>query len=142
MANLNYNLAVIGGKLTRDIELKKTNSGKSVCQFTVAINRPSVNKDGEQKADFIDCVAWNNTAEFISKFFHRGSGIVVTGKLQKRSWTDKDGNDRYTTEIIADRADFVDSKYESPKIEIEEDRPHISDERAEERNQPQEDLPF
>lgn len=135
MANLNYNKAIIGGKVTRDIELKAMPSGHSVCNFTVAINRPTVNKDGEQKADFIDCVAWGKTADFISKFFHKGSGIMVDGKLQKRSWTDKEGKDRYTTEIIVDTATFVDSKYESPTIEETkpEDKKYIND---------TEDLPF
>lgn len=135
MANLNYNKAIIGGKVTRDIELKAMPSGHSVCNFTVAINRPTTNKDGEQKADFIDCVAWGKTADFISKYFHKGSGIMVDGKLQKRSWTDKEGNDRYTTEIIVDTATFVDSKHESTTIEETkpDDKKYIND---------TEDLPF
>lgn len=111
MANLNYNKAMIGGKLTADPELKTTPSGTSVTQFSVAVNRRS--KEGEQQADFINCVAWKNTAEFITKYFRKGGSIFITGRIQTRTWQDQSGSKRYATEVIVEQADFVDSKGES-----------------------------
>lgn len=112
MANLNFNKAIIGGRLTADVELKMTPSGVSVCTFSVAVNR-KVAKDAEQKTDFINCVAWRNTAEFISKYFKKGSSILVVGNIQNRSWQDNNGNKKYATEVIVDEVHFVDSKSES-----------------------------
>lgn len=111
MANFNFNKAILGGKLTADPELKTTPNGTSVTQFSVAINRKS--KDGEQQADFINCVAWKNTAEFITKYFRKGSSISITGRIQTRSWKDQNGNTRYATEVVVEEAGFVDSKNES-----------------------------
>lgn len=111
MANLNLNKVILGGKLTADAELKSTNSGTSVTQFTIAVNRRG--KDGEQSADFITCVAWKGTAEFITRYFRKGSSICVVGRIQTRSWKDQDGNNRYATEVVVDEAMFVDSKGES-----------------------------
>ena len=99
----------IMGRLTRDPELRRTNSGKAVASFTVAVDRDF--SQGDQKeTDFIDCVAWQNTGEFVSKYFQKGSMIVVSGRLQIRSWTDKDGNKRRTAEVVADNVYFGDSK--------------------------------
>lgn len=99
----------IMGRLTRDPELRRTNSGKAVASFTVAVDRDF--SQGDQKeTDFIDCVAWKNTGEFVSKYFQKGSMIVVSGRLQIRSWTDKDGNKRRTAEVVADNAYFGGSK--------------------------------
>lgn len=109
MANFNYNKVILGGRLTSDPELKTTQSGTAVTTFSVAVNR-KVGKDQEQKTDFITCVAWRNTAEFIARYFHKGSCICVTGSLQQRQWQDKDGNKRYATEVIVDEANFVDGK--------------------------------
>lgn len=106
MANLNINKSVIGGRLTADVELKTTPSGVSVCSFTVAVTR----KSNREKTDFINCVAWRNTAEFISRYFGKGSSICVTGEIQTRSWTDNNGNKRTATELVAEEAYFVDSK--------------------------------
>ena len=106
MANFNFNKVIIGGRLTADVELKQTPSGVSVCQFSIAVNR----KGKEQETDFLDCVAWRNTAEFIANYFKKGSSIAITGSIQKRSWTDQNNNKRYATEIIVDEAYFVDSK--------------------------------
>lgn len=116
MANFNYNRVIMAGKLTRDPELRETTSGKSVSRFTIAYNRQT-SKDEEKKADFFNCVAWHNEAKMISQYFHKGSSISIEGKLQNRSWVDKEGQERYSTEIVVDRAFFVDSKYESPKVE-------------------------
>lgn len=112
MANLNFNKVILGGRLTSDPELKTTPSGVSVTSFSVAVNRRGKSGD-EAKADFISCVAWRGTAEFISKYFHKGSSIVIVGSLQTRSWTDNDGNKRYATDVVADEVNFVDSKNDS-----------------------------
>lgn len=112
MANFNFNKVILGGRITADPELKTTQSGTTVTTFSVAVNR-KVAKDQDQKTDFITCVAWRNTAEFIARYFHKGSSICVTGSLQQRSWEDKDGNKRYATEVIVDEATFVDGKKDS-----------------------------
>ena len=112
MANFNFNKAMIGGRLTSNVELKQTPSGVATCSFSVAVNR-KYQKDGERQADFINCIAWRGTAEFISKYFGKGSSIFVVGEIQNRTWTDKDGNKRYATEIIVDEANFVDGKGEN-----------------------------
>ena len=112
MASFNFNKVILGGRLTSDVELKQTPQGIAVCSFSVAVNRKT--KQGEdQKADFINCQAWRSTAEFISKYFKKGSSICLVGSIQTRSWTDNNGNKRYATEVIADEAYFVDSKAEN-----------------------------
>ena len=113
MANFNFNKVIIGGRLTQDVELKTTQSGISVVSFSVAVNR----KGAERKTDFIDVTAWRNTAEFISKYFSKGSSICIVGTLQKREWTDNNGNKRYVTEVVAEEATFVDSKNDSGATE-------------------------
>lgn len=112
MANFNFNNVMLGGRLTADPEMKKTQSGKSVVSFTVAVSRRTA-KDAEPMADFINCVAWEKTAETIAHFFKRGSSIFVTGELQVRSYTANDGGKRYITEVIARDIRFVDTKAES-----------------------------
>ena len=105
------NHITIMGRLTRDPELRRTGSGVAVASFTVAVDRDFSPKDGgEKETDFIDCVAWRQTGEFVSKYFTKGRMIVVSGRLQIRSWTDKDGNKRRTAEIVADNVYFGDSK--------------------------------
>lgn len=112
MANFNMNKVILGGRMTADPELKQTNSGKSVVSFSMAVNR-RYQKDGEQKADFISVVAWNQTAEFVAKYFGKGSSIGIVGSIQTRTWEDTKGQKRYATEVIADEAYFVDSKSEA-----------------------------
>ena len=105
------NHIVIMGRLTRDPELRRTGSGIAVASFTVAVDRDFGGRDGgEKETDFIDCVAWRSTGEFVSKYFTKGSMIVVSGRLQIRSWTDKDGNKRRTAEVVADNVYFGESK--------------------------------
>ena len=105
------NHIVIMGRLTRDPELRRTGSGIAVASFTVAVDRDFGGRDGgEKETDFIDCVAWRQTGEFVSKYFTKGRMIVVSGRLQIRSWTDKDGNKRRTAEVVADNVYFGDSK--------------------------------
>ena len=103
----------IMGRLTRDPELRRTASGISCVSFTVAVDRDYSGKDGgEKETDFIDCVAWRSTADFVSKYFTKGRMAVVSGRLQIRGWTDKDGNKRRTAEVVADNVYFGDSKKE------------------------------
>lgn len=111
MANFNFNKVILGGRLTADVELKGTPNGVSVCSFSLAVNR-KYSKDSEAQTDFINCVAWRNTAEFISKYFKKGSSLCVIGSIQTRNWTDNNGQKRYATEIVVDEALFVDSKTE------------------------------
>ena len=107
------NHIVIMGRLTRDPELRRTGSGVAVASFTVAVDRDfGKNEAGEKETDFIDCVAWRQTGEFVSKYFTKGRMAVVSGRLQIRSWTDKDGNKRRTAEVVADNVYFGDSKRE------------------------------
>ena len=108
MANFNLNKVIMGGRLTADIEPKATPSGVSVAQFTIAINRGG-SKD-EKQVDFFNCVAWRNTAEFITKYFQKGKSILIVGSLQSRSWTDQNGQKRYVTEVVAEEAQFVERK--------------------------------
>ena len=101
------NHIVIMGRLTRDPELRNTQSGVSVASFTVAVERDFGNRDGaERQTDFIDCVAWRQTGEFVSRYFHKGSMIVVSGRLQSRKWQDRDGNNRTSWEVVADNVYF------------------------------------
>ncbi len=105
------NHIVIMGRLTRDPELRRTGSGVAVASFTLAVDRDYSGKDNaEKETDFIDCVAWRQTGEFVSKYFTKGRMACVSGKLQIRSWTDKDGNKRRSAEVIADNIYFADSK--------------------------------
>lgn len=106
------NHIVIMGRLTRDPELRRTNSGTAVASFTLAVDRDFGPKD-EKETDFIECVAWKNTAEFVSKHFSKGRMAVVAGRLQIRKWNDKDGNKRSTAEVVADNVYFGDSKKET-----------------------------
>ena len=105
------NHITIMGRLTRDPELRRTGTGIAVASFTVAVDRDFGGRDGgERETDFIDCVAWRSTGEFVSKYFTKGSMIVVSGRLQIRSWTDKEGNKRRTAEVVADNCYFGESK--------------------------------
>ena len=105
------NHITIMGRLTRDPELRRTGTGIAVASFTVAVDRDFGGRDGgERETDFIDCVAWRQTGEFVSKYFPKGSMIVVSGRLQIRSWTDKEGNKRRTAEVVADNCYFGESK--------------------------------
>ena len=104
------NHIVIMGRLTRDPELRRTGSGIAVASFTVAVDRDFGGRDGgERETDFIDCVAWRQTGEFVSKYFTKGSMIVVSGRLQIRNWTDKEGGKRRSAEVVADNVYFGES---------------------------------
>lgn len=101
------------GRLTRDPELRRTGSGIAVANFTIAVDRDFKSQSGEKETDFIDCVAWRSTAEFVSKYFKKGSMAVVSGRLTIRVWDDKDGNKRRTAEVVADSVYFGSSKREA-----------------------------
>ena len=105
------NNCTIMGRLTRDPELRRTGSGVAVASFTLAVDRDFNPKDGgERETDFIDCVAWRGAGEFVSKYFSKGSMAIVSGRLQIRAWTDKDGNKRKSAEIVAENVYFGEAK--------------------------------
>ena len=107
--SLNLNKTILAGRLVYAPEVKQTPSGNAVCNIRIAVNR-RVSGGDHPESDFFNVTAWNNTAEFIGRYFERGSAICIVGRVQNRSYTDKDGNKRTLTEIIADEAHFVESK--------------------------------
>ncbi|MBO5700920.1 MAG: single-stranded DNA-binding protein [Clostridia bacterium] len=127
MANFNINKTILGGRLIADPELKQTTSGVSVCSFTLAVNRKPI-KGREQQADFINCVAWRQTGEFISRYFKKGSSLCIVGNIQVRDWQDQNGQKRYATEVIVDEALFVDGKNDNAEISVAtEAEPHFEE---------------
>ncbi len=101
------------GRFTRDPELRTTQSGISTCSFTIAVDRNFVRQGEERKADFINCVAWRQTAEFITRYFKKGNLVALEGSIQTRTWDDNEGKRHYVTEVIVDRTHFVESKRDS-----------------------------
>ena len=134
MANFNLNKVILGGRLTADPELKQTPQGISVTSFSVAINR----RGKEQQTDFINCIAWRQTAEIICRFFKKGSSICIVGNIQVRTWNDNNGNKRYATEVISDEVHFVDSRDEQSA----QGAPTFTQAPQFEDISPEEDLPF
>ena len=117
MANFNFNKVILGGRLTADPELRQTQSGTPMTSFSIAVNRRySSNSDQQNQptADFINCVAWRAQAEFISRYFRKGSSICIVGNIQNRTWTDQQGQKRYATDVVVDEVNFVDAKSENP----------------------------
>ncbi len=108
--SLNYNLIILAGRMVRDPELKTTNSGINVLSFSIAVDRRYSSNGQERQTDFIDCVAWRERADFIAKYFRKGSAICITGNLQTRTYEDRTGTKRKAIEVIVDNADFVESK--------------------------------
>ncbi len=108
------NKAILMGRLSRDPELRYTQTNNvAQCSFSIAVDRPGKQPDGTTKADFINCVAWRQTAEFINKYFSKGNRILVIGSIQVRDYTDRDGKKVYVTEVIVDNAEFCESKAQS-----------------------------
>ena len=151
MSNLNLNKVVLCGRLTADPELKQTQNGIAVVSFTIAVNRRFTRgADGQNnsQADFISCVAWRQTAEFISRYFKKGSSLCITGSIQTRTWNDNTGAKRYATEVVVDEAMFVDSRsdnasasyvpdaYGSPSFSSGADAPNFEEIKTDD------DLPF
>lgn len=104
------NKAILMGRLTRNPELRQTASGISVCTFTLAVDRKYKNNSGERQTDFIPIVVWRQQAEFAHQYFKQGIRVLVSGTIQVRAWDDRDGNKRYTTEVIAEELEFADGK--------------------------------
>ena len=117
------NSVVLMGRITQDIELRSTTSGTSVIQFMVAVDRNFSKKGEEKQTDFISCVAWKQTAEFISKHFGKGRMIAVTGRLQSRTFDDKNGSKHYVTEVIVEQASFTGEPKQTEQTEQEEEYP-------------------
>ena len=117
MSSLNLNKVILCGRLTADPELKQTTNGFNVVSFSLAVNRRYQSKSADgtqaQQTDFINVVAWRQTADFITRYFRKGSALCITGSIQTRTWQDQQGQKRYATEVVADEAMFVDSKNES-----------------------------
>lgn len=136
MANFNLNKVILGGRLTSEPELRQTNTGIPVSSFTVAVNRRFVSKNadaqqgqGAQTADFINVIAWRSNAEFVSRYFRKGSSICVVGSIQTRTWVDQQGTKRYATEVVADEVCFVDAKSEMHTV-TQEVQPNAEDVRS------------
>lgn len=110
------NKIILMGRLTRDPELRRTNSGTAVASFAIAVDRDFKGQGGEKETDFIDIVAWRNTAEFVSKYFTKGRIAVVEGRLQIRDWKDREGNNRRSAEVVADNVYFGDSKRDGDAV--------------------------
>lgn len=106
------NKVILMGRLTRDPEMRQTPNGVSVCSFSIAVNRRFA-KEGQQSADFINCTAWRQQAEFICKYFQKGSMIAVVGSLQSRSWDNQEGKRQYSTDVVVDEVYFTGSKTET-----------------------------
>lgn len=115
MANFSFNKVILGGRLTSDVEVKQTASGIPVCNFNLAVNRKT--KDGQQEADFFNCTAWRGTAEFLGRYFRKGSSLCIVGSIQTRSWTDQNGQKKFATDIVVDEAMFVDGKNDAQQTE-------------------------
>lgn len=117
------NKALLIGRLTKDPELRCTPTGRNVCQFSVAINRPYTNEDGERKADFLNCVVWDKLAENLCKYQKKGNQISVEGRIQTRNYDDESGKRVYVTEILANNISFLDSKGSKDSISNLEEPP-------------------
>ena len=117
------NAVVLMGRLVRDTEIRTTTSGKSVCSFSLAVER-DFQRSEEKTADYFDCVAWGNTAEFVGKYFHKGRMIALQGRLQARTYKDREGNNRKVVEVIADKVSFTGEKAETQNaVKDESDKP-------------------
>ena len=132
------NRIILMGRLTRDPELRRTGNGTAVTSFSLAVDRDYKSPAGERETDFIDIVAWRNTAEFVHKYFTKGRMAVVEGRLQVRDWTDKDGGRRRSAEVVADNIYFGDSK----RTVSDSDTPAPSGEFTELPDEEKGELPF
>ena len=107
------NKVILMGRLTKDVEMRQTPNGVSLARFSIAVTRRFKNSNGEYDADFINCVAWRQTGEFIARYFQKGGMIAIVGSIQTRSWDGNDGKKQYATEVIVDEAYFTGSKSEN-----------------------------
>lgn len=132
------NKVVLIGRTTKEVDLRRTESGKAVASFTIAVDNRFVLKDGKPTTDFFNCVAWNNIAENMGKFVGKGSLIGVEGRLQTRNYDDKDGKKVYVTEVIADNVEFLQTK----RDEQEQTQQESSNTSNDDFNITEDDLPF
>ena len=121
------NRIIVMGRMTRDPELRRTNSGTAVASFSLAVDRDFKSQSGEKETDFIDVVAWRNTAEFVSKYFSKGRMAVVEGRLQLRDWTDRDGNKRRSAEVVVEQMYFGDSKRDEGSTQATRYQPSVTE---------------
>ena len=136
------NNVVIMGRLTRDPELRRTQSGTAVTSFTMAVDRDFKSQSGEKETDFIDVVAWRNTGEFAAKYLAKGRMAAVEGRIQVRDWQDKDGNRRKSVEVVADNVYFADSKRDSKPQESRDEQDCPAGEHEIDEIEDDGDLPF
>ena len=123
------NKAILIGRIVKDLELRTTPNNRNLCQFTIAVNRPYTNEDGERKADFINCVVWDKLAENLAKYQKKGNQIAVEGRIQTRNYDDKDGKKVYATEVLVNNISFLDTKkndsnfnnLEEPSVVVEKE---------------------
>lgn len=108
------NKSILMGRIVQTPELRRTNSGTAVCSFTLAVDRGFARNGDEPQTDFIDIVAWQSTAEFVSKWFKKGMQVAVVGRIQTRNWEDRDGHKRKAVEVVADEVHFADTKKQEP----------------------------
>lgn len=138
------NKVVLSGRLTRDVELRESEGGTKIARFNVAVSRNYKNKEGKYDADFISCVAYRNTAEFVGKYFHKGDGIIVEGRIQTGSYEAKDGVIKYTTDVVVENVEF-NGKAKEGSEEVAENAADITstyDNLDKEVSLKDEDLPF
>ena len=140
------NKAILVGRLTKDPEMKLTSNQNQYCNFTLAVDRRFKDSNGQRQTDFINCVAWKNTAVFIQKYFHKGNRIGVVGSIQTRSYEDEAGQKRFITEIVVDEAEFVESQAatdQGQQSEPSEQPQQVAQQAAETQAEPQQySLPF
>lgn len=129
------------GRLTKDVELRQTQNGTNVATFSIAVDRRARGENGERQADFFDCVAWRQTAEFVKQYFGKGRKILVEGTLQNREYTARDGTNRKLTEIIVDNVEFADSRQDAQGIMAQEAPKPAAQGFTEVEDEP-DDLPF
>jgi single-strand DNA-binding protein len=113
--SLNLNKVILGGRVASEPEQKQTPSGVSVVTYSMAVGRRFVTEGQERETDFFRVTAWQSTADFIARYFHKGDAICITGRIQNRSWTDQSGQKHYITEIVAEEANFVENKRDRPE---------------------------
>lgn len=127
------------GRLTKDPELKLTSNQTAYCNFTIAVDRRFKDSNGQRQADFINCVAWKQTATFVQKYFHKGNRIGIVGSIQTRQYEGNDGAKHFVTEVIVDEAEFVESQAAQPEVRAESVQ---SEPEAPATAEPQGELPF
>lgn len=136
------NRVIMCGRLVKDVELRQTQSGVAVASFAIAVDRRIKNENGQRQADFFDCVAWRQTAEFVKNYFGKGRKILIEGTLQNRDYTAQDGTKRRITEIIVDQVEFADSRQDAQGIQLDQQEKPAAQGFTEVTDDEGSDLPF